>query len=388
MLEKRYRRIVPGLMAAAMVSAFTPTNLVFADEEEKPSEALPVLSASTRDTKQQIADKAVIAQTLIDDKTNLDEVSLKDSSVSLSGFNPDKKGLQLVRAEVNLAKTDENGKTSLSVTPEYSELVVDVKKDALPNLKLKQTEVTVDNGSTFVPANFIYVTPDDDGDLPIISINSNVDTSKDGNYTVVYEARNEHGKTTVTLNVTVKTPEEVIRAREEAARKAEEERKRAEEAERQRQAQLEAQQQAQQRAQAAAQAQTQVANVSTPAGTSSVAQQIINIARSWVGRGIYSYAGNNPATGVDCSGFTKYVFAQVGITLNRVAASQTANGYYVSTPMPGDLAIWTGHAAIYSGNGMIIHASSPSTGIVETTVGWCGSASGAFLGYYRIPGVY
>ena len=386
MLEKRYRRIVPGLMAAAMVSAFTPTNLVFADEKEKPTADLPVLSASTKDTEQQIADKAVIAQTLNDDKTNLDEVSLKDSSVSLSNFNPNKEGLQLVKAEVNLAKTDENGNTSLSVTPEYSDLVIDVKKDMLPNLKLKQTEVTVDNGSTFVPANHIYVTPDDDGNLPIISIKSNVDTSKDGNYTVIYEARNTHGKTTVTLNVTVKTPEEVIRAREEAARKAEEERKRAEEAERQRQAQLAAQQQAQARAQAAAQA--QAANVATPAGTSSVAQQIINIARSWVGRGIYAYGGNNPATGVDCSGFTKYVFAQVGITLNRVAASQAANGYYVSTPMPGDLAIWTGHAAIYSGNGMIIHASSPGTDIVETTVGWCGSGSGAFLGYYRIPGVY
>lgn len=390
-MKKQYTKLVPALMATAMVSAFAPTNLVFAQENDDDSDvSLPVLSVSSKESKEQIENKVALTQTLEDDSVSLEDLSLDDTTVKLNGFDPEKKGLQVVTAEIAVAKTNEDGTTSKSMATSSSPLAIEVEQDKLPNIKLKQESVTIDNGSTFVPSNFITVTPDDSGNLPILEMSNNVDTSTDGNYTATYTAKNSYGKTTVTLNVTVKTPEEVIRAREEAARAAEEARQKAE-------AEAKAKQEAAARAAAAqAAAQQAAAAAAAQANTnvtaqSDVASRIISIARSWVGRGRYVYGGTNPATGVDCSGFTQYVFAQVGISLNRVSNAQRFNGYQVSAAeaMPGDLCVWSGHVGIYSGNGMIINAENPGSGIREDPIRYfMNGASGSFYGYYRIPGVY
>ena len=84
----------------------------------------------------------------------------------------------------------------------------------------------------------------------------------------------------------------------------------------------------------------------------------------------YVFGGESPRDGgFDCSGFTKYVFAKYGYTLNRISADQASNGTYVSRNnlQPGDLIFYSfegngviGHVGIYLGNGKMIH--SPKTG--------------------------
>ena len=113
---------------------------------------------------------------------------------------------------------------------------------------------------------------------------------------------------------------------------------------------------------------------------------IVSAARRWVGKGIYRSGGTNPATGTDCSGFTQYIFRQFGINLSRTSRGQTSNGTRTSNPKPGDLVLWTGHAAIYAGNGMMIDAVNPRQGIRERAFGRSKGA-GTFLGYYHISGV-
>ncbi|CCH77683.1 Protein p60 (fragment) [Nostocoides japonicum T1-X7] len=76
----------------------------------------------------------------------------------------------------------------------------------------------------------------------------------------------------------------------------------------------------------------------------------------------YVYGGSTPA-GFDCSGFTSYVFRQVGISLPRTAAGQQAAATRVSSPQPGDLVFFgypAYHVGIYAGNGMMY--DSPTTG--------------------------
>ncbi len=98
-------------------------------------------------------------------------------------------------------------------------------------------------------------------------------------------------------------------------------------------------------------------------------QAVVEIAKQYLGLP-YCYGGNSPATGFDCSGFVKYVYAQLGVTLNRVAADQMNNGIWVdqSQLQVGDIIGFTnsygyvGHVGIYVGNGMMIH--SPQTGDV------------------------
>ncbi|TPG14141.1 hypothetical protein EAH86_17130 [Pedococcus bigeumensis] len=71
---------------------------------------------------------------------------------------------------------------------------------------------------------------------------------------------------------------------------------------------------------------------------------------------MYSYGGTSPSTGFDCSGFTAYVFRQVGISLPRTAEAQRQATTRVSSPQPGDLVFFGSpayHVGIYAGNGMM-----------------------------------
>ncbi len=104
-------------------------------------------------------------------------------------------------------------------------------------------------------------------------------------------------------------------------------------------------------------------------GRTSAGQRVVQIAEQFLGLP-YVYGGSTPA-GFDCSGFTSYVFKQLGYTLNRVSADQIHNGVPVSKSelMPGDLLLFKKrgasrihHVGIYVGNGIMIH--SPQTGDV------------------------
>lgn len=91
---------------------------------------------------------------------------------------------------------------------------------------------------------------------------------------------------------------------------------------------------------------------------------IVSIAMQYLGSP-YVYGGASPA-GFDCSGFTQFVFAHVGIALPH---SSTAQGRMTAiapeAAMAGDLVLTDGggHVGIYLGNGTMIHASTPATGV-------------------------
>jgi cell wall-associated NlpC family hydrolase len=80
---------------------------------------------------------------------------------------------------------------------------------------------------------------------------------------------------------------------------------------------------------------------------------ILGIAAQYAGI-MYLYGGTSPSTGFDCSGYTQYVFRQVGITLPRTAEEQRQSATPVSSPQPGDLVFFGSpayHVGIYAGNG-------------------------------------
>ena len=102
-----------------------------------------------------------------------------------------------------------------------------------------------------------------------------------------------------------------------------------------------------------------------PPPDGSKASQVIAIALQYLGVP-YVWGGASPSTGFDCSGFTMYVFAQIGISLPHHAASQYNYGVPVSRDdlQPGDLVFFDGlgHNGMYIGGGQFIHA--PHTGDV------------------------
>ena len=93
--------------------------------------------------------------------------------------------------------------------------------------------------------------------------------------------------------------------------------------------------------------------------------QVVAIAMRYLGVP-YKWGGDSPSTGFDCSGFTMYVFAQIGVSLPHYAAAQYGLGRPVakSELAPGDLVFFSGlgHMGMYIGGGNFIH--SPRTGDV------------------------
>lgn len=86
---------------------------------------------------------------------------------------------------------------------------------------------------------------------------------------------------------------------------------------------------------------------------------VLDIASRYIGVP-YVFGGGTPS-GFDCSGFTSYVYGQVGISLPRSSGAQRSAGTVVSRSeaKPGDL-IWSpGHVAIYAGGNQQVDAPRP-----------------------------
>lgn len=81
----------------------------------------------------------------------------------------------------------------------------------------------------------------------------------------------------------------------------------------------------------------------------------------------YVYGAAGPSA-YDCSGLTMSAWAQAGVALPHSSSAQYASGTPVSASAlaPGDLVFYyspISHVALYVGNGMIVHAANPSTGV-------------------------
>lgn len=72
----------------------------------------------------------------------------------------------------------------------------------------------------------------------------------------------------------------------------------------------------------------------------------------------YVFGGTSITNGIDCSAFTRYVMNHFGKKLPRNSYSQRSVGKSVDKPNTGDLICYSGHVAIYIGDGKIVHASN------------------------------
>lgn len=107
-------------------------------------------------------------------------------------------------------------------------------------------------------------------------------------------------------------------------------------------------------------------------GTYAINKQIVELAQKYIGNP-YKHGGTDLTTGVDSIGFVKAIYGLAGIKLpadiNELAATGTEIA--LTELSAGDIIIYSGtgledklsHAAIYDGNGQVIHASNMRKGI-------------------------
>ena len=103
---------------------------------------------------------------------------------------------------------------------------------------------------------------------------------------------------------------------------------------------------------------------SSSSSASGSGSAVVSYATQFVGNP-YVWGGTSLTNGTDCSGFTQGVYAHFGISIPRTSGAQRSAGRGVSysEAQPGDLICYSGHVAIYMGNGQIVHASNAKDGI-------------------------
>lgn len=123
--------------------------------------------------------------------------------------------------------------------------------------------------------------------------------------------------------------------------------------------------------------------------TTEIRKKIVKYAKKFLGNP-YVYGGTSLTNGTDCSGFTMSIYKHFGITIPRTAAAQCNATTRIKREdlLPGDLLFYQGtggsigHVTMYIGGGKVIHASSPTTGIIISNISYRTPCS-----YGRVKGI-
>lgn len=113
--------------------------------------------------------------------------------------------------------------------------------------------------------------------------------------------------------------------------------------------------------------------VTSYASNEELRKAIVDYALQYVGNR-YVHGGSSLADGTDCSGFTCFVYADFGYSINRTPGGQlSSDGRSISAEeiQPGDIICYSSnggksctHVGLYIGDGQIVHSANSRKGVI------------------------
>lgn len=103
--------------------------------------------------------------------------------------------------------------------------------------------------------------------------------------------------------------------------------------------------------------------------SSTSGSNVVAYAKKFLGNP-YVWGGTSLTNGCDCSGFVMSVYSHFGYSLPHSSSALAEVGTAVSKSdlQVGDIVCFTGHVGIYIGGNKMIHASTPKTGIIISSL--------------------
>ena len=103
--------------------------------------------------------------------------------------------------------------------------------------------------------------------------------------------------------------------------------------------------------------------------SSTSGSNVVAYAKKFLGNP-YVWGGTSLTNGCDCSGFVMSVYSHFGYSLPHSSSALAEVGTAVSKSdlQVGDIVCFTGHVGIYIGENKMIHASTPKTGIIISSL--------------------
>lgn len=97
-------------------------------------------------------------------------------------------------------------------------------------------------------------------------------------------------------------------------------------------------------------------------------QEVVRYALQWLGTS-YKYAGTEPRTGFDCSGFTRYVFKQFNISVSPASSAQSKEGVPVNlnAVQPGDILVFGKSASNIQHVALVVERTRSDIVVVHST---------------------
>lgn len=109
----------------------------------------------------------------------------------------------------------------LDEVPAHEETDANQSSVAAPKIELYTSQVTITDGSEFVPEDYLKTVSGSNGNLPMMKIDNPVDRYRDGEYTVTYTATDLNGLSTeAVLKVTIDNSEIALQRRTAAKQKS------------------------------------------------------------------------------------------------------------------------------------------------------------------------